>query len=457
LSLSAGQPWRRLAAILSVALVVSGSQLQPAHAETSAPAVPAARVVTATQSEGGASADEDAIVNAAEKYESGDAKAAAALADAASAADALPMAKTKDGLALETDDGTAIEVAKDGDVTLSAPGMPEIGLSVAGDPEQTKVVGGALVQTEVAPSTDVVTRATENGVQMVAVLADASAPSSIEFPIDLPTAARLVSQPDGSITVFAPVEVEKAEPGELERFAADMRRVLGDAEVDPTELTDSELAELAAIRPVATYVDTEDQAVAVLGKAWAVDANGAQLTTHYEVEGAVVRQVVDVNTGTAFPVTADPWWSWLVDTAKSILKSSGVALGNTAFAWALGGWIAGKAVQTGGACRWESSRLMYVCWGGALSRLDGYGGGTTYGITFYARSDPKNWTGMTSRKYADLLAHEAEHATQWKLLGPGFAAAYLAAEGIGRVTTGASGCGNIFEVMADLKKGNYTC
>jgi len=24
-------------------------------------------------------------------------------------------------------------------------------------------------------------------------------------------------------------------------------------------------------------------------------------------------------------------------------------------------------------------------------------------------------------------------------------------------STGASGCGNIFEIMADLKKGSYTC
>jgi hypothetical protein len=36
--------------------------------------------------------------------------------------------------------------------------------------------------------------------------------------------------------------------------------------------------------------------------------------------------------------------------------------------------------------------------------------------------------------------------------------AYLAAEGIGRgITGGKAGCGNIFEIMADLKKGGYKC
>ena len=315
MSLSAGQPWRRLAAILSVALVVSGSQLQPAHAETSAPTVPAARVVATTQPEAGASADEQAIADAAESYESGNAKAAAALADAASAADALPMVKTKDGLALETDDGTAVEVAKDGDVTLSAPGMPEIGLSVAGDPEQTKVVGGALVQTEVAPSTDVVTRATENGVQVVAVLADSKAPTTVDFSLDLPKDAKLITQNDGSVSVVAPVKVETVSPQESEAYLERVESIVGDA-ADPDDLTSGQIAAVGLLQPPLVSTETTNKQIAVVDPAWAVDANGAPVATHYEVVGGSISQVIDTNATTAFPVTADPevhpwwWWAW---------------------------------------------------------------------------------------------------------------------------------------------------
>lgn len=41
--------------------------------------------------------------------------------------------------------------------------------------------------------------------------------------------------------------------------------------------------------------------------AWAKDANGAPVPTHYEVTGKTLTQVVDHNTETAFPVVADPW------------------------------------------------------------------------------------------------------------------------------------------------------
>ncbi|MGJ3192654.1 hypothetical protein ACR30Z_21080 [Paenarthrobacter sp. FR1] len=48
--------------------------------------------------------------------------------------------------------------------------------------------------------------------------------------------------------------------------------------------------------------------------AWAVDANGTAVSTHYEVSGNIVTQVVEHNTpGLAYPVVADPkvyyaWW-----------------------------------------------------------------------------------------------------------------------------------------------------
>ncbi len=40
--------------------------------------------------------------------------------------------------------------------------------------------------------------------------------------------------------------------------------------------------------------------------AWAKDANGAPVPTHYEIDGNTLVQVVDFTAATAFPVVADP-------------------------------------------------------------------------------------------------------------------------------------------------------
>ncbi|WP_257131989.1 hypothetical protein [Bacillus toyonensis] len=42
--------------------------------------------------------------------------------------------------------------------------------------------------------------------------------------------------------------------------------------------------------------------------AWAKDANGNPVSTHYKVEGNKLIQVVDFDENTAFPVIADPGW-----------------------------------------------------------------------------------------------------------------------------------------------------
>lgn len=53
-----------------------------------------------------------------------------------------------------------------------------------------------------------------------------------------------------------------------------------------------------------------DGSVAVsVATAWAVDANGAPVATHYEVEGSTLVQVVDHQSdAVAYPVVADPIW-----------------------------------------------------------------------------------------------------------------------------------------------------
>lgn len=47
-----------------------------------------------------------------------------------------------------------------------------------------------------------------------------------------------------------------------------------------------------------------------VGEAWARDANGAEVATHYETRGNDLVQVVTPTDETAYPIVADPTWQW---------------------------------------------------------------------------------------------------------------------------------------------------
>ncbi|MBD8206805.1 hypothetical protein IFU08_06540 [Microbacterium sp. CFBP 8790] len=52
----------------------------------------------------------------------------------------------------------------------------------------------------------------------------------------------------------------------------------------------------------------EEELVIGIAPAWAVDANGRAVATHYEIHGSTLRQIVDHTVDTvAYPVVADPW------------------------------------------------------------------------------------------------------------------------------------------------------
>lgn len=182
--------------------------------------------------------------------------------------------------------------------------------------ESTRIL--ALVSSATAPSTDVVTRATETGTQLVAVLRNEQAPKTIPFQLDLPAGAALVSQADGSYVVTAPVTDQVVPDSETDRVSAAVDAILGDAP-DDQPVTDAQQTALDAIPAGKTVPETTQQDVATLAAPWAVDANGKSVPTHYEINGTTVNQVVDTTPDTAYPVTADPsvaWWVWT--TAKCV-------------------------------------------------------------------------------------------------------------------------------------------
>lgn len=65
------------------------------------------------------------------------------------------------------------------------------------------------------------------------------------------------------------------------------------------------------------YLDSKGELIVGLAPAWAVDAGGDAVPTHFEVHGNIVKQVVEFDEDTAFPVVADPF------LGKNLFKSIG--------------------------------------------------------------------------------------------------------------------------------------
>ncbi len=59
-------------------------------------------------------------------------------------------------------------------------------------------------------------------------------------------------------------------------------------------------------------VDGNNDIIGLIGAPWAVDANGDEVETHFEIEENVLMQVVEFDENTAFPVIADPTVSNIV-------------------------------------------------------------------------------------------------------------------------------------------------
>lgn len=211
---------------------------------------------------------------AAEGYVLGNADAAADLANAAAPDGSVELAGAPgEAVAVaETVSGAVVGVDAKGVATLRSQGTADLRIGFEGDPESIEIVDGVVVQSEVAASTDGVIRATESGVQMIAILANSEASNEILFPLALPEGARLVEQVDGSITVIADVVVR---PPAAEG-----------SEAGPPETRQAEVATIAV--------------------PWAVDASGDQLPTRFEVADRGILQIVDVDAETLFPVVVDP-------------------------------------------------------------------------------------------------------------------------------------------------------
>ncbi len=76
------------------------------------------------------------------------------------------------------------------------------------------------------------------------------------------------------------------------------------------------------------FFQTSDGGVAGgVAPAWAVDANGAAVPTHYEVDGSTITQVVEHSSEVVYPVVADPLWGTdLISSVGWISRDGQVSL-----------------------------------------------------------------------------------------------------------------------------------
>lgn len=189
-------------------------------------------------------------------------------------ADVVPPVESKDDGTL-TSTGTDIKVTvpadSSGTVQVAPAGSPAeaIGIGLPGDGGSSAVVAsdGTVTYRDSAASTDTAVQPLEQSVRLETVVRDGSAPTAYTYPVSLPAGAGMAVQEDGSVLISG------ADGTSLGAFAAP----------------------------------------------WAKDANGTDIPTHYEVQGASLVQVIDHTTtaGVAYPVVADPWlWRDLIHSAS---------------------------------------------------------------------------------------------------------------------------------------------
>jgi hypothetical protein len=98
--------------------------------------------------------------------------------------------------------------------------------------------------------------------------------------------------------------------------------------------------------------------LATVGTPWAVDGNGKNIATRYEVDGATLVQVVDVKDDTVFPVVADPKVSYGLGVYFSFNMYEMRALA--------AGIAAAGIISAGMTCAWYGSRLSSIPVAGAM-------------------------------------------------------------------------------------------
>ncbi|MDZ5144866.1 hypothetical protein [Microbacterium testaceum] len=237
-------------------------------------------------------------------------------------ADASTVETAIDGsLSMDSGDTTTVipatsdEPIKIGDVEIEMPSP--------GGPIEGERVADAVVSFESDNGFTTVPVLKDDGsVQITTIMSDKSAPSSYAYHLTLPATARLTLDASGFVSA-----------------------TIGD-----------ELA--LGVAP-----------------AWAVDAEGRAVPTHYEIDGSTLRQVVDHSSSSfAYPIVADPWAGQRLFDSVWI---SGYTRGIANVSLVTSPW--GRMIQAG-VQGWGQGQLILngAGWAEAVSKAKVLGGRSTY-------------------------------------------------------------------------------
>lgn len=152
----------------------------------------------------------------------------------------------------------------DGDLTIT------VGTGAATESSGVLAADGSVVYDSTGDTSHTV-QATTEGFRIHSVLEDNTAATEITHDLNLPEGAKLVAADDMPQTEDAP-------------------------------------AQAGAI----FVVDANGTTIGAFMSAWATDANGNEVPTHYEIRNGNLVQTVDHQTaGIAYPVVADPQFGWV--------------------------------------------------------------------------------------------------------------------------------------------------
>lgn len=175
-----------------------------------------------------------------------------------------PAVQAPDAVKLESDgsvtavsaSGTVVELPKTlADPVILNTGQTEITIEMPGEVKSTTTDSdGNRFYEGVAPATDLVLQPTESGVRALIHIQDASAPTEFEFPIEVPEGARLEFSGTGGVVLLS----------------------------------------------------ESDEVIALVDTPWAKDAEGNEVSTHFEIRDDKLIQHVEHVGIVAYPIVADP-------------------------------------------------------------------------------------------------------------------------------------------------------
>lgn len=130
----------------------------------------------------------------------------------------------------------------------------------------THTKDGQAVADDTSTDTDTVVQGLSNGARIIEVIRSSDAPKEFTYKVDVPAGMKLIPQTDGSVLIGT-----QSQAGDVVTINAD----------------------------------------GMIGAPWAVDANGKPVPASYKVSSdGVITMHVEHSKGVAYPIVADPSYSW---------------------------------------------------------------------------------------------------------------------------------------------------